>query len=495
MGRYAEDSFYKDDADIEVRTPDFSTPSSCHDHDIESEIATGHDMQRRGNLRRYALYGLILVSIVGIGAGIGAGVASSNKKEKDAVSPASAPTVDGGTPGPTPTTANLVMDAIYNVARQGGAEFEDPESYQSKALSWVMTQGLPAEQYPNLGMEEQAVQLYALACIYFSTYAQRNAWTDFHFGEDVALPGWFSNRGWLMRAGEVCDWHGITCDENNRVSKIELDTNGLTGSFPPEVAYLKDSLMYLDLYNNLVHNKGDEGNSWLGELSNLEYLFFGTTSFEYDGVPTEIGSLTKLKELDFSYSLYFGPLTEGMWGGLTNLSYLVMDGNAYNSTLPADLITLPNLEYLYTGFSFLEGDLSFIPQMPKIFELWMDNNPGLGGTIPIAVADAMTLVSWSVTGCGLTGTIPTQLGLMTDMIQMWLFDNELTGTIPTELASMTKMKLLNVQKNLLTGTMPDAICQRRTPFGRLDELEADCDGEISCAETCCTCCGEQCIDA
>jgi hypothetical protein len=150
---------------------------------------------------------------------------------------------------------------------------------------------------------------------------------------------------------------------------------------------------------------------------------------------------------------------------------------------------------LYAGFSFLEGDFSFVPQMPKIFEVWINDNPGLSGVISNNLPDAKTLVSLLVTNCGLTGTLPTELGLMTDMIQMWFFDNLLTGNIPTKFGNLIKMKVLNVQKNQLTGEMPALLCSKRAPFGRLTELEADCDTTITCAEGCCTCCGESCIEA
>merc|ERR1712232_389593 len=102
-----------------------------------------------------------------------------------------------------------------------------------------------------------------------------------------------------------------------------------------------DSLKLIDLFNNLINNKDDIGNSWLGEMTNLEFLYFGSTSFEYDGVPTEIGLLANLKELDFSNTLYFGELEGSTWSNLSNLVFLVMNGNAYNSSLPSELVTLP----------------------------------------------------------------------------------------------------------------------------------------------------------
>jgi hypothetical protein len=64
---------------------------------------------------------------------------------------------------------------------------------------------------------------------------------------------------------------------------------------------------------------------------------------------------------------------------------------------PVELVELPNLE-------FLEGDLSFVPQMPKIFELWIDNNPGLSSPLPNGMPNAKTLISMPVMKCVLTGS-------------------------------------------------------------------------------------------
>jgi hypothetical protein len=463
-----------------------------------------------GRLSRWKFYtGIVLIlAIIGAVVGVSLAIVLSREQQRSGsngipgsyggvptIQYAGAPTTS---PGPTASDAYIIADIIDSVARFGGSEFDDPLSYQSRAKKWVLTQGLPLEDgspTASLSTDQQTIQLYALACIYYNTYAVRSDWTDFQYGKDVAIPGWFSSRGWLGSASDVCtNWYGLSCDEQGRVSKIELDTNGLTGYFPPETAYLHESLNTIDLYNNLLHNKGDLGNAFLGELTNLEYLFFGSTSFEYDGIPSQLGRLTKLKELDFSYTLYFGQLKGDAFKPLTNLKYLVMDGNAYNSSLPTELIQLPELEYLYAGFSFLHGDLAFIPRMPKIFELWIDDNPDIKGTIPTTIGQATSLVSLSATNNGLSGPIPSEIGQLTDMIQLWLYDNQLTGTIPTEFGNLIKMKTLNLQKNGLVGEMPSNLCARRRPFGRLEELEADCDGPIACDEQCCTCCGMECID-
>ena len=78
------------------------------------------------------------------------------------------------------------------------------------------------------------------------------------------------------------------------------------------------------------------------------------------------------------------------------------------------------------------------------------------------------------------------------MLQMWLNDNKLSGNIPAELSNLVMMQSLSVQDNKLNGEMPAGVCKNKRPFGSLEELGADCDGAIFCAEECCTCCGDQC---
>lgn len=463
-------------------------------NNVEMHVAGTYEGGRK---RKYFIYGIIgLLGLVMVATGVVFALPSGS----DSV-PAPAPT--GGdvptivdvptTPFPTSISGKEIRDVVDGVARFGGSEFDDESSYQSKALRWIMTQELPSLDLP-LTFEEQVIQAYALACIYFSTFGVRTAWTDFRYGHSNPVPGWFGKRGWVEDAGSMCEWYGIECNSDGFVEAIELATNGLTGVFPPEVTLLKDSLTRLDLYNNIVHNKGDDGNAFLGELTNLKYLFYGFTSFEYPGIPTEIGLLTNLIEYDMSYTLYFGEIPTNMWSQLTALKFLVMDGNAYNSSLPEEIVSLPNLEFLYAGFSALHGNLDFISRMPKIGELWVDDNPGMSGSIPSEIGDVSTLQSFSITNCDITGTIPTEIGSLTDMTYLWFYDNLLTGPIPSELGNMKKLETLNLQKNYLTGEMPAEVCTRTSPlFGRLTELEADCDSEITCPADCCTCCGEDCI--
>jgi hypothetical protein len=59
---------------------------------------------------------------------------------------------------------------------------------------------------------------------------------------------------------------------------------------------LLTNLKRIDLFDNVIYNSGDEGNAWFGEMTSLEYLFYGSTYFEYDGIPTQISLLTNLSK-------------------------------------------------------------------------------------------------------------------------------------------------------------------------------------------------------
>jgi len=504
--------------EVQLNSYDEEINDRSVDKSVDNDVASPVSSSKRSCFtRRHIVMGMIGIAVV-IGTAVGVSLAvrspssgaspvtnGKNKLENGSIASnrVPAPTPTGvqyagrptASPGPTSSNAFRVADIIDGIARNGGNEFKDSSSYQSRAKKWVLTQDLPVSDGSSTTMEQQATQLYVLACIFYSTFSVKSDWTDVNYGPDVTIPGWYSSRGWLGTAEDVCsNWHGISCNDQGRILKIELYTNGLTGIFPPETALLHETLNTIDLYDNILHNVGDEGNNFLGELTNLEYLFLGSTSFEYDGVPSALGKLTALIELDFSQSLYFGKLDGAAFSKLSNLRYLAMDKNAYNSPIPIELAQLPNLEFLYADLCFLEGNFDFITLMPKIIELWVHDNPNLKGPIPSGIGNMANLGSFSASHCGLTGTIPTEIGLATNMIQMWLNGNSLTGEIPSEIANLVTMKLLNVQNNDLEGDMPSSICDRKRPFGRLEELGADCDGAITCDEECCTCCGDQCFE-
>lgn len=102
-----------------------------------------------------------------------------------------------------------IRDIVERVALQGGREFYG-DTYQARAIEW-----LEVDEYSYGLSEERINQRYALACIYFATYAVRTIYT-------VMEPrGWIDSSGWVSEGSE-CEWFGISCDEKSRVVGIML---------------------------------------------------------------------------------------------------------------------------------------------------------------------------------------------------------------------------------------------------------------------------------
>ena len=202
-----------------------------------------------------------------------------------------------------------------------------------------------------------------------------------------------------------------------------------------------------------------------------ENLYFQGTGFA--GTIPRLPS--GLVELDASFTLLAGKLDGASFAGLENLSWMLLDGNAYNSSVPVELGSLPNLKFLYVADAFVTGDLSYMQGMPSIVEHWIDINPGLSGPVFSFIGELSTLGSFSVSQNSLTGTLPPELGNIADMQQMWFYDNNIGGQIPSELGLLNSLNTLQLEGNDFTGSMPVEVCAQVGFLRPLEFLGGDCD--------------------
>jgi Leucine-rich repeat (LRR) protein len=221
---------------------------------------------------------------------------------------------------------------------------------------------------------------------------------------------------------------------------------------------------------------------------NIGMLDVEATLFAYDGLPTYISKLTDLRILDVGTTLFYGELDGAIFAPLQELIYLALGDNWYNSSFPIEIAELPKLEALYAYDCGLQGELDFAPKMNSIFELWLDDNPDIVGTIPTEISEMTSLASLSISNCDLSGQIPSEIGQLTLMEQMWLFGNWFSGTIPSEIGLMTELQIMGLEDNNITDTsMPQEICDLN-----LQGLGADCRGDWNLECDCCSCCEPPC---
>lgn len=172
------------------------------------------------------------------------------------------------TAAPT-TSAPGVADRLQPFLLQGGAEFDDPASYQSQALRRV-----EAQVGVEFFSEAKLVQYYALYSLFAATNAVPNIITDAdpRFDNLPVFPSWRSKNGWEANNVDPCSgWFGVVC-VNNQVTELNLFSNLLTGSWPHEVSLLASdgprgtsgagAITKIDLFNNeFLFNDFD--NSWM----------------------------------------------------------------------------------------------------------------------------------------------------------------------------------------------------------------------------------------
>jgi len=160
---------------------------------------------------------------------------------------------------------------------------------------------------------------------------------------------WIDNTGWMKRSNP-CDWRGVTCSEQ-RVIKLILYNNKLTGSIPPELGKLIH-LEELDLSENRLSGAMPPE---LGLLANLKYLSLSKNRLS-GTIPVEFGNLTRLESLDIPGNQLTGSLPPEI-GALTRLRRLDLSINRLSGKLPPETGLLINLETLYLRANQFSGTI------------------------------------------------------------------------------------------------------------------------------------------
>ena len=259
-------------------------------------------------------------------------------------------------------------------------------------------------------------------------------------------PNWFKKRYWL--SDQPLDmWNGVTVHDG-RVTGLFLHFNQLAGPLPSELGNLTN-LRELDVSSNELTGPIP---SELGKLANLQQL--DLASNELTGpIPPELGELAELQHLDLYSNQLTGPLPSEL-GKLSNLQELNLSANRLTGLLPADLGKLVKLEKLDLFHNQLTGPLP--PELGKLASLERMQLIGnqLTGSIPSELGNLANLQVLILGFNRLIGLIPPELSRLGNLQRLYLVENQLTGTIPPELGNLANLQELSLEQNQLTGTIP-----------------------------------------
>lgn len=242
---------------------------------------------------------------------------------------------------------------------------------------------------------------------------------------------WAVSTSWLNDFSH-CDWFGITCNDDDHVTKIELGNNNLKGSVPLRALLRFPYLKVLKLDGNSI----DSNLVAEADIKLWEGIIFDDVS---SSASTTVSSL---QFIDLSHT----DLLTGKISNLYSPSYIV---NPDQSSSP---MVETQLSYPYLNDLYLSGcALRFAPKEHEwitfgTLERWVLDDNMMSGTIPTNV-HMNNLRVFSANGNKLRGEL-AGFGGMEKLRHLSLSGNQFQGDIPTGLKcddnSYSSAKMLEI---------------------------------------------------
>ena len=259
---------------------------------------------------------------------------------------------------------------------------------------------------------------------------------------------WRNKDNWLTDA-PLREWYGVNTDDQGKVVSLNLISNNLSGSFPPELGGFAN-LRSLHLNGNADFS--GQIPPEIGNLTNLEELILSGCQLSGQ-IPPEIGNLTNLHILNLSGTDLVGQIPPEI-GNLTNLEHLFISGRNLSGQIPPEIGNLTNLKRLYFSGNSLSGPLP--PEIGNLTNLQVLNleENFLSGSIPPEIGNLTNLIFLNLDDNDLSEPIPPEIGNLTNLQVLNLVRNDLSGSIPPEIGNLTNLMFLNLSGNDLFGPLP-----------------------------------------
>ncbi|KAG6595476.1 putative inactive leucine-rich repeat receptor-like protein kinase, partial [Cucurbita argyrosperma subsp. sororia] len=228
---------------------------------------------------------------------------------------------------------------------------------------------------------------------------------------------------------------------------LTLVSLGLWGSIPGRIAHLS-SLEILNMSSNFLY----------GGIPQEISLLSGLRTLILDGnmlagqLPEWFRALPLLTVLSLKHNVLNGSLPNSL-SELENLRVLSLSHNHFYGELP-DLSTLTNLQVLE-----LE-DNGFGPQFPqlgtKLVTLKLSRNK-FRSSIPAEVNSFYQLQYLDVSLNSLVGPLPPVLFSLQSLSYLNISRNKLTGMVFDNISCNDELKFVDLSSNLLTGSLPKCL--------------------------------------
>ncbi|XVE63629.1 hypothetical protein DITRI_Ditri07aG0035000 [Diplodiscus trichospermus] len=245
-----------------------------------------------------------------------------------------------------------------------------------------------------------------------------------------------------------------SCFSPSRIKQVHLSKNRLRGALTDALRN-SSTLVTLDISYNFLNGSIP---SWIGGLSNLNYLLLSYNYFE-GHMPMELCNLSHLSLIALSHNNLSGHIPPCLKiTALEDASEDYFDGFVVGGPVSFSFnepieFTTKNVSRPYKG--------KILPYMAGI-DLSYNN---LVGKIPSEIGNFRKIIVLSLSHNRLTGSIPRTFANLMQMETLDLSFNNLSGNIPQEFAMLHFLSYFNVSYNNLSGRTPERIGQ----LGAFDE--------------------------
>lgn len=246
---------------------------------------------------------------------------------------------------------------------------------------------------------------------------------------------------------DPCKWVHVGCNEQKRVTRIQIGNQNLEGTLPLTLSNLTQ-LERLELQGNRISGPLPS----LSGLSSLQVILLSNNQFT--SIPADFfDGMTSLLSVEIDHN----PFTAWKIPESLKSASALQNFSAVSANITGKVPTFfgpdefPGLIILHLAFNDMEGELPSSFSGMQIESLWL-NGQNLNGRIDVVKNMTFLKEVWLQSN-SFSGPLP-DFSALTVLETLSLRDNSFTGPVPLTLVNLESLKVVNLTNNLLQGPLP-----------------------------------------